>query len=185
MWGGGPARLPYDSDTKGLIECRAAARVSRPSRSVFRFWRCAARGGCARRARGGKARVAGIVVDASGAPVPGATVEVLAAGDAPRRIETREDGRFEAAGLPPGEASVRASAPGFGKATAMSQRLDFAKVFVRCSLHCVRVVPSRARYCASPICFMNVWLSQNNDSSTITPSFQRATVHTAIWVSGA
>ena len=33
---------------------------------------------------------------------------------------------------------------------------------------------------ASPICFMNVWLSQNRYSSTITPSFQRPIVHIGI-----
>src|SRR2546425_9841360 len=32
-------------------------------------------------------------------------------------------------------------------------------------------------YCASPICFMNVWLSQKRYSSSMTPSFQWPTVH--------
>ena len=65
----------------------------------------------------GGARVTGIVVDASGAPVPAATIEILAAGATPRWLETGEDGRFEATDLPPGEVSVRASAPGFATAT--------------------------------------------------------------------
>jgi len=86
----------------------------------------------------GKAHVVGIVVDASGAPVSGATVEVLPADAAPRRIETREDGRFEAAGLPPGEASVRASAPGFANATA-SVRAGPGAGFVRLILQPVLV----------------------------------------------
>jgi outer membrane receptor protein involved in Fe transport len=63
------------------------------------------------------ARVAGIVVDAAGAPVPGATIEILAAGATARRLETGEDGRFEATDLPPGEVSVSANAPGFAMAT--------------------------------------------------------------------
>lgn len=66
----------------------------------------------------GGARVAGIVVDASGAPVPAATIEILAAGATPRRLETGEDGRFEATDLPPGEVSVSANAAGFATATA-------------------------------------------------------------------
>jgi outer membrane receptor protein involved in Fe transport len=63
------------------------------------------------------ARVAGIVVDSSGAPVPGAAIEILAAGATPRRLETGEDGQFEATDLPPGDVSVRATAPGFATAT--------------------------------------------------------------------
>lgn len=62
-------------------------------------------------------RVAGIVVDVSGAPVPGATIEIAVAGSAPRQLETGEDGRFEAGGLQSADAVVRASAPGFTEAS--------------------------------------------------------------------
>jgi outer membrane cobalamin receptor len=61
------------------------------------------------------ATVAGTVVDASGAPVPGATVTVAVAGQE-RRVTTGDAGTFEIVDLPEGEARVRAAAAGFADA---------------------------------------------------------------------
>ena len=58
------------------------------------------------------ATVSGTVVDASGAPVPGAAVTVLVGGQE-RRATTDGAGSFHVAELPDGEARVRATAPGF------------------------------------------------------------------------
>ncbi len=54
----------------------------------------------------------GIVVDVSGAPVPGATVTVTAGGQ-DRSATTNDNGRFELADVPDGNLQVRASCPGF------------------------------------------------------------------------
>ena len=56
-------------------------------------------------------RVAGIVVDASGAPVPGATVTAGTAS-----VITSDSGTFDLADAPDGEAVVRATARGFAPA---------------------------------------------------------------------
>ena len=58
--------------------------------------------------------VKGTVVDASGAVVPSANVELVNTGTGERRQEkSRADGRYDFAALPPGEYEVRAAAPGF------------------------------------------------------------------------
>jgi outer membrane receptor protein involved in Fe transport len=58
------------------------------------------------------ARVAGVVVDASGAPVPGATV---AAGSS--SVLTGNDGRFDMPDVPDGSIALRVTAPGFAAVT--------------------------------------------------------------------
>ena len=60
------------------------------------------------------ARVTGIVVDASGAPVAGARVT---AGTA--TATTGDDGTFDLANAPEGEIEIRATADGFAAATLM------------------------------------------------------------------
>ncbi len=57
-------------------------------------------------------RIAGIVVDASGAPVANATVTI-----AGRSVTTGGDGRFDVADAPDGEVTVQAAAPGFAATT--------------------------------------------------------------------
>jgi outer membrane receptor protein involved in Fe transport len=54
-------------------------------------------------------------VDASGAPVPGATVVVTVAGQE-RSVTTNDNGSFQLPELPDGELHVRATAPGFAEA---------------------------------------------------------------------
>jgi outer membrane receptor protein involved in Fe transport len=61
------------------------------------------------------ATVTGTVVDASGAPVPGAAVSV-ASGGQERRVTTGDAGTFEVSDVPEGEVQVRARAPGFADA---------------------------------------------------------------------
>jgi hypothetical protein len=56
------------------------------------------------------ATVTGTVVDASGAPVPGAAVSV-ASGGQERRVTTGDAGTFEVSDVPEGEVQVRARAP--------------------------------------------------------------------------
>ncbi len=63
----------------------------------------------------GPGRLDGVVVDASGAPVPGARVRLDAAGGAPQEVRTGLDGRFSFP-APPGEATIEADAPGFAGA---------------------------------------------------------------------
>lgn len=58
------------------------------------------------------ARVAGVVVDSSGAPVPGATVTA-----GPASMVTGDDGQFDLADAPEGSVTVRVTAPGFAAAT--------------------------------------------------------------------
>ena len=57
------------------------------------------------------ARIAGIVVDSSGAPVPGATVTAGSTS-----VTTGDDGRFDFADAPDGSVSIRVTAPGFAVA---------------------------------------------------------------------
>ena len=59
--------------------------------------------------------LSGTVVDASGAPVPGATV-VVTAGGRDHSATTNDNGRFDLPEVPGGEVQVRASAPGFADA---------------------------------------------------------------------
>ena len=58
------------------------------------------------------ARIAGVVVDSSGAPVPGATVTAGSAS-----MVTGDDGQFDLANAPDGSVTVRVMAPGFAVAT--------------------------------------------------------------------
>jgi outer membrane cobalamin receptor len=59
--------------------------------------------------------LSGTVVDASGAPVPGATV-VVTAGGRDHSATTNDNGRFDLPEVADGEVQVRASAPGFADA---------------------------------------------------------------------
>lgn len=63
------------------------------------------------------APVSGVVVDASGAPVPGALVRLVVADRQIAEIQTGADGRFTIADAPPGDATITATAPGFAQAT--------------------------------------------------------------------
>jgi outer membrane receptor protein involved in Fe transport len=58
------------------------------------------------------ARVAGVVVDSSGAPVPGATVTAGSAS-----MVTGDNGQFDLADAPDGSVTIRVTAPGFAVAT--------------------------------------------------------------------
>jgi outer membrane receptor protein involved in Fe transport len=58
----------------------------------------------------------GIVVDASGAPVPGAAVTAEVNGVLTRPVQTGADGRFSLEGVPGGEAMLRVRANGFADA---------------------------------------------------------------------
>jgi outer membrane receptor protein involved in Fe transport len=60
------------------------------------------------------ATISGTVVDASGAPVAGASVIITSSGQE-HRVTTNDNGTFEAANVPDGEVQVRASAPGFAE----------------------------------------------------------------------
>ena len=58
------------------------------------------------------ARIAGVVVDSSGAPVPGATVTAGSAS-----MVTGDDGQFDLADAPDGSVAIRVTAPGFAVAS--------------------------------------------------------------------
>jgi len=60
--------------------------------------------------------IAGVVIDASGAPVAGASVTLEANGKQTRSAETGADGRFSLEGVPSGEGSLRVRANGFAEA---------------------------------------------------------------------
>ncbi len=65
----------------------------------------------------GQAAIAGVVVDASGNPVPGATVQVLGQdGSVARQGATDASGRFSFSGLAPGTYNLQAVHPAFGSA---------------------------------------------------------------------
>lgn len=69
--------------------------------------------------RGQDGQVAGVVVDASGAPVPGALVEVDVGGNQAGQVESAPDGTFVVSGVPTGgSAFVIARADGFADAVA-------------------------------------------------------------------
>ncbi|HSL21484.1 MAG TPA: TonB-dependent receptor [Vicinamibacterales bacterium] len=71
------------------------------------------------------ADLSGLVVDQSGAILPGASVTATnAATGLERTAETGGDGRFTLPALPPGSYSVRVTMPGF--ATQLTPRLDLA-----------------------------------------------------------
>ena len=70
-------------------------------------------------AAGGRGSIRGVVMDASGSPLIGAAVEVLAEAEAAkadkvvRRASTDGEGKFAAAGIAPGHYRVKATAEGF------------------------------------------------------------------------
>src|SRR5919106_1385610 len=73
------------------------------------------------------ARVAGVVVDSSGAPVPGATVTA-----GPASMVTGDDGRFDLADAPDGSVAIRVTAPGFAVATlTVEGNTDGARVVLQ------------------------------------------------------
>ena len=73
------------------------------------------------------ARVAGVVVDSSGAPVPGATVSAGAGS-----VTTGDDGRFDFPDAPDGLVSIRVTAPGFAMATlTVEGTTDAARVVLQ------------------------------------------------------
>ena len=72
----------------------------------------------------GAAALTGIVVDATGAPLPAATVTAVAAGtNLSRAVVTASDGGFLVPGLPPGPYRVRVDAVGFKPLTRDGIRL--------------------------------------------------------------
>jgi outer membrane receptor protein involved in Fe transport len=73
------------------------------------------------------ARVAGVVVDSSGAPVPGATVSAGAGS-----VMTGDDGRFDIPDAPDGSVALRVTAPGFAVATlTVEGTTDAARVVLQ------------------------------------------------------
>src|SRR5688500_4473049 len=73
------------------------------------------------------ARVAGMVVDSSGAPVPGATVSAGSGS-----VTTGDDGRFDFPDAPDGSVSIRVTAPGFAVATlTVEGATDAARVVLQ------------------------------------------------------
>jgi outer membrane cobalamin receptor len=55
----------------------------------------------------------GVVLDGSGAPIPGATVRITVAGQVVSEMATSADGTFTVAALPAGDVAITVSAPGF------------------------------------------------------------------------
>jgi outer membrane receptor protein involved in Fe transport len=73
------------------------------------------------------ARIAGVVVDSSGAPVPGATVTAGTAS-----MVTGDDGQFDLANAPDGSVDLRVSAPGFAVASlSVEGSTDNARVVLQ------------------------------------------------------
>lgn len=60
-------------------------------------------------------QVSGVVVDESGAPVPGASVRLLVAGTRPSEVHTGPDGRFTLEDVPPGDVILKVRAAGFAE----------------------------------------------------------------------
>ena len=69
-------------------------------------------------------RITGVVVDASGAPVPDAAVRLVVSGTPIAEASTGADGRFAFDAAPGGEAVVEARAAGFAPATTVVPRED-------------------------------------------------------------
>lgn len=82
----------------------------------------------------GELPMQGVVVDSSGAPVPGALVRVQAAGNDAGQATTGPDGRFALSKLPAGDLEVTASAAGFADTHARVS-LSSTVVPVRLVLH--------------------------------------------------
>ncbi|MCK9822138.1 carboxypeptidase regulatory-like domain-containing protein [Nocardioides cavernae] len=82
----------------------------------------------------GSAQVSGVVVDATGAAVPGATVRY---GD--RTTTAAADGSWSLAGVPAGGVTVRASAPGHLTATATASAQGWAVPILKELAHPVRI----------------------------------------------
>ncbi len=72
-------------------------------------------GGASAAAQSGQ--IAGVVVDATGAVLPGATVTLSDALGTPREVQADARGRFEFTGLAPGTYTVIVSLSGFGAVT--------------------------------------------------------------------
>jgi outer membrane receptor protein involved in Fe transport len=76
--------------------------------------------------------VAGLVTDASGAPVPGAVVSLEVSGNRIRSVQTAADGRFSMEGAPSPQTVVRVRANGFAESVTP---LDGEQAPVRVVLH--------------------------------------------------
>jgi outer membrane receptor protein involved in Fe transport len=98
----------------------------------------------ARAVLAGAAPLTGTVVDASGAPVPGATV-VVTVGGKDQSATTNDNGRFDLPEVPDGEVRVRASAPGFADAVITLATGTQARLVLRPAplVHAVTVTASR------------------------------------------
>ncbi len=70
--------------------------------------------------------VAGVVIDASGAPIAGATITVEAAGQQVATTKTGTDGRFTVEGTAPAGATLRVRADGFAEAVSPLSSLSSA-----------------------------------------------------------
>jgi Carboxypeptidase regulatory-like domain len=68
--------------------------------------------------------IAGVVLDASGAPIAGATVSLESSGQQLRSAQTGADGRFSIEGAAGGETLMRVRAGGFAESVASVQTLS-------------------------------------------------------------
>jgi hypothetical protein len=86
-------------------------------------------------------RVTGTVVDASGAPVPGATVALSEPGSTAALLSTKTtaDGTYHLIGVPPSDYDLAAEASGFSKAILRNIAVDVAR---ETDLHSITLQPA-------------------------------------------
>ena len=93
------------------------------------------------------ARIAGVVVDSSGAPVPGATVTA-----GPASMVTGDDGQFDLADAPDGSVALRVTAPGFAVASlTVEGSTDNARVVLQPAPLVDEVVVTASRGDRAPV----------------------------------